>query len=116
MQAAVRMNPPSEQKFILELTRQDLQDLWFACCEGRKHKRYRMETPTGWPVHNLARMRSALWRLEELEKRLGQTLLGRQCKDCGANPCSDIFTEVNGPIHHMLCQRCELEQADPKKF
>jgi hypothetical protein len=110
------MNPGTEQKFIVELTRQDLQDLWLACCEGRKHKRYRMETRTGWPVQNLAGMRSALRRLEELEKRLGQALLGRECKRCGANPCSDLFTEVNGPIQPMLCERCELEQAHGKNF
>ena len=66
------INPAPDQKFILELTRQELHDLWLACCDGRKHKRYRMETPNAWPVHNLAAMRSALRRLEELEKRLGQ--------------------------------------------
>ncbi len=81
----VFMNSAPELIFIFDLTRQYLQDLWLACCEARKHKRYRMETPTGWPVQNLARMRSALWRLEELEKRLGQALLGRECKHCGAN-------------------------------
>ena len=90
------MNPPAEQKFILELTRQELQDLWLACCEGRKHKRYRMETPTGWPVQNLAGMRSALWRLEELERRLRQVLLGRQCKDCGANPARTFLRKSMG--------------------
>ena len=63
----------------------------------------------------IGRMRSALLRLQELEKRLGQALLGRQCKDCGANPCSDLFAEVNGPIEPMLCERCEVEQALPKQ-
>ena len=70
------INPAPDQKFILELTRQELHDLWLACCDGRKHKRYRMETPNAWPVHNLAAMRSALRRREELEKRLLQGLRG----------------------------------------
>jgi hypothetical protein len=109
------MTSSPEQRLILELTRQEIQDLWLACCDGRKHKRYRMETPNGWPLQNLVRVRSALLRLEELEKRLGQVLLGRDCKNCGANPCPDLFTEVNGPIQPMLCERCELEQAGAKE-
>jgi hypothetical protein len=109
------MTSSPEQRLILELTRQELHDLWLACCDGRKHKRYRMETPNGWPVANLARVRSALLRLKELEKRLGHVLLGRDCKNCGANPCSDFFTEVDGPIQPMLCERCELELAAARK-
>jgi hypothetical protein len=108
-------NPIADQKFILELTRQDLHDLWLACCDGRKHRRHRMETPTAWPVHNLAGMRSALRRLEELEKRLGQALLGCQCKDCGANPYWDIFTLVDGPIQPRLCERCESDPSQGKE-
>jgi hypothetical protein len=76
---------------------------------------YRMETPTAWPVHNLAGMRSALRRLEELEKRLGQALLRCWCKDCGTNPYWDILALVDGPIQPRLCERCELEQSQGKE-
>ena len=54
-------------------------------------------------------------RLEELEKRLGQALLGCQCKDCGANPYWDIFTLVDGPIQPRLCERCESDQSQGKE-
>lgn len=108
------MTSSPEQRLILELTRQEIQDLWLACCDGRKHKRYRMETPNGWPLQNLVRVRSALLRLEELEKRLGQVLLGRDCK-IAKTVDSELFTEVNGPIPPMLCESCALEQAEARK-
>lgn len=113
-QSTMSIKPAAEQKFTLELTRQDLQDLWIACCDGRKHKRYLIETHNGWPAQSLARMRPHLWRLQELEKRLGQALLGCQCKDCGANPWWEVFSIVDGSVQPMLCARCATERANGK--
>jgi hypothetical protein len=108
------INSAAEQKFTLELTRQELQDLWTACCDGRKHKRYIMETHSARPAQSLAKIRPHLWRLQALEKRLGQALLGCQCRDCGGNPWWEILTIADGLTEPMLCERCASERENGK--
>ena len=108
-------NPAVDQKFILERTRHDLHDLWLACYDGCNHRRYRTETPRPGRSTILPGCALRSRRLEELEKRLGQALLGCQCKDCGANPYRDIFTLVDGPIQPRLCGRCESDQSQGKE-